>query len=226
MKRLILLRHGQSVWNQQNLFTGWVDVPLSSQGLDEAKAAGQQIANEKIHTVFTSTLVRAKQTAMIALNQHQSGRVPVLIHDGQQHQGWGDIHHPQTIEHTMPVHSDWRLNERYYGHLQGMNKDQAREEYGEDQVHIWRRSFDVPPPEGESLAMTAKRTLPCFEERILPALASHDGAVLIAAHGNSLRSILMKIESLTPEEVVSVEIPTGMPIIYDYVDQQFIRQSS
>jgi len=192
MALMVLLRHGQSVWNAENRFTGWVDVDLSPKGIIEAEAAGDALADICFNVVHTSALMRAQRTAAIVMERNRASNDP-------------------------PVHRDKRLNERHYGALQGLNKDETREKHGADQVHIWRRSFDVPPPEGESLQMCAERTLPYLHKAIIPDLES-GSTVLVAAHGNSLRSIVMSIEGLTPEEILSVEIPTGSPILYKYED--------
>ncbi|MCH9644557.1 MAG: 2,3-bisphosphoglycerate-dependent phosphoglycerate mutase [Gammaproteobacteria bacterium] len=224
MPIMILLRHGQSMWNAANLFTGWVDVPLSSQGIQEALEAGKQIADTPIDCIYTSTLMRAQQTAMIAMAQHHSQKVPMMLHEeGSQQQTWSKIYSEQTEQDMIPVHADWHLNERYYGELQGCNKQQTREKYGEEQVKIWRRSFDVPPPEGESLEMTAKRTIPYLNETIIPALQQGNN-ILVSAHGNSLRSIVMEIEGLSKEAVLQLEIATGVPIFYQYKDGKFHAQ--
>lgn len=220
MPTLILLRHGQSVWNQANLFTGWVDVPLSMQGVTEAFDAGEMVADEPIDLIFTSTLMRAQQTAMLTMLKHHSGKVPTMIHDQAELNERAKIYDKQSLENTMPVYIDWRLNERYYGALQGLNKQATREKYGDEQVKIWRRSYDTPPPEGESLAMTAERTLPCLHERIIPYLDEGKN-VLIAAHGNSLRSIVMYLENLDKKQVLALELPTGKPRIYEYKNKQF-----
>ncbi len=206
--KLILLRHGQSVWNKENLFTGWVDIPLSEQGIRESVEAGKVIADLPIDLVFTSTLVRAHMTTALALLQHKSGRVPVFQHPGQP---WSALH-GQT-DQTVPVFMSDALNERMYGELQGLNKAETAKKFGDNQVHLWRRSFDVAPPGGESLQMTAQRTLPYFRETILPQI-KQGKHVLISAHGNSLRSIVMHLEKLSPQEVVALEIATGQPIVY------------
>ena len=190
MSRLILVRHGQSVWNASNRFTGWTDVGLSEQGVEEAEDAGRQLADIRIDVVYTSDLVRAQRTAEIIMRYNEGSE-------------------------GVPTKYDWRLNERHYGALQGLNKAETAEKHGAEQVHIWRRSFDVAPPDGESLEMTAERTIPYFSEEILPDLV--DGKnVLVSAHGNSLRSIVMHIDGISPEDIVSLEIPTGEPIHYSY----------
>ncbi len=187
---LILIRHGQSVWNAENRFTGWTDVELSERGVGEAERAGDLLSEIRFGVVHTSGLIRAQKTAEIIMSRNNvSGKIPVM--------------------------KDQRLNERHYGDLQGLNKAETAEKHGAEQVHIWRRSFDVPPPGGESLKMNAERTIPYFEEEIVPDLK--DGKnVLVSAHGNSLRSIVMHIESISPEEIVSLEIATGTPMFYKY----------
>ena len=190
LTKLILIRHGQSVWNAENRFTGWTDVDLSDKGVKEAEEAGNELRNQVIDVIHTSDLIRAKRTAEIVIRANVSSKDTV-------------------------TKSDWRLNERNYGTLQGLNKAETAEKHGAEQVQIWRRSFDVAPPEGESLEMTAKRTIPYFEEEIIPDLES-GVSVLVSAHGNSLRSIVMHIEGISPKDIVSFEIQTGVPRYYDY----------
>lgn len=189
MARLILVRHGQSVWNAANRFTGWTDVDLSEKGVEEADEAGLQLADIRFDVVHTSDLIRAQRTAEIIMGHNQAS---------------GD---------DVPTRYDWRLNERHYGALQGLNKAETAEKHGAEQVHVWRRSYDVAPPEGESLEMTAQRTIPYFIDEIVPDLEGGLN-VLVSAHGNSLRSIVMHLEGISSEEIVSLEIPTGEPIHY------------
>lgn len=189
---LILIRHGQSVWNAENRFTGWTDVDLSDRGVKEAEEAGIELRDQVIDVIHTSDLIRAKRTAEIVILANVCSKDTV-------------------------TKSDWRLNERNYGSLQGLNKAETAEKHGAEQVRIWRRSFDVAPPKGESLEMTAKRTIPYFEEEIRPDLES-GMSVLVSAHGNSLRSIVMHIEGISPNDIVSFEIQTGVPRYYDYSD--------
>ena len=186
---LILVRHGQSEWNLRNLFTGWKNPDLTEQGIEEARRAGRQLKDAGyIPTVFyTSALRRAQHTLDLILEE--LGIVNVVIT------------------------RDQALNERDYGDLSGLNKDDARAKWGEEQVQIWRRSYDVPPPGGESLKDTAARTLPYYAEHILPQVEAGE-TVLVAAHGNSLRSMVMAIEGLTPEEILKRELATGEPVIY------------
>jgi 2,3-bisphosphoglycerate-dependent phosphoglycerate mutase len=196
MPKLILIRHGQSQYNLENRFTGWVDVALTEQGMTEAKKAGQALKAKgaKPALAFTSDLQRAQHTLKIVL---------------------GELGLP-----TLPTTKDKALNERHYGDLQGLNKAETATKFGEDQVHIWRRSYDVPPPNGESLKDTAARTIPYFQKEILPQLkASKD--VLVVAHGNSLRSIVMDIEKMTPEQILKTEIGTGIAWTYEYQDGRF-----
>jgi 2,3-bisphosphoglycerate-dependent phosphoglycerate mutase len=186
---LVLVRHGQSEWNLKNLFTGWRDVGLTEKGVAEAHAAGQALkaAGLTFDVAYTSVLSRAEETCRIML----------------QELGQPDL----------PTIRDAALNERDYGELTGLNKDDARARFGEEQVHIWRRSFDVPPPGGESLKDTAARTLPYFHKEILPRVTAGE-RVLVAAHGNSLRSIIMDVEGLSAEQILGRELATGVPIIY------------
>ena len=190
MTILVLIRHGQSVWNATNRFTGWTDVELSEKGEGEAATAGEQLADVRFDVVHTSALIRAQKTAEIVISKNR-------------------------VSGEIPTKQDERLNERHYGDLQGLNKAETAEIHGAEQVHIWRRSFDVPPPGGESLEMTAERTIPYFVEEIIPDLDSGMN-VLVAAHGNSLRSIVMHIEEISPKEITNLEIPTGVPMYYDF----------
>ena len=233
MALLILMRHGQSMWNAAGLFTGWVDVPLTNEGIDEAIAGGKEIAQYDIDEVHVSTLIRAQMTAMIALAQNDHGKTPVFQYSQpgsgektSQNEArmieWAQINGAVGAENILPVHVSWQLNERMYGDLQGLNKEATRQQYGADQVHIWRRSYDVPPPNGESLELTAQRTIPYLEDTIIPQL-SNGKNLFVAAHGNSLRSIIMSIESLSKEEVLSLEVPTGVPLIYQYQDGDWSR---
>lgn len=224
MGQLILLRHGQSEWNKRNLFTGWVDIPLSVEGIEESLTAGQKMADMNFDVIFTSTLVRAQTTLFLAMTKNRSGKVPCLIHEeNSKLLDWGTIYSDSTAADCIPVFAAWELNERMYGALQGLNKKETMEHFGEAQVKIWRRSYDTAPPEGESLSMTAERTLPYFHKRIVPYLKEGKN-VLISAHGNSLRAIVMFIDKLTHEQVVSLEIPTGEPIRYRYREGVFHKE--
>lgn len=190
MATLVLLRHGESQWNLENRFTGWVDVPLSPKGEEEARQAGEKLKAANVHfdVAFTSVLQRANRTMEIALD--------ILGQRG------------------IPVEKDQALNERHYGDLQGLNKAETAQKFGEEQVHIWRRSYDVPPPGGESLKDTAARTLPYYEAKIVPMIKAGKN-VLVAAHGNSLRSVVMYLDQLTKEQVLELNLGTGVPIVYE-----------
>ena len=213
MAILVLLRHGESLWNQLNLFTGWVDVPLTQKGIDEALDAGRMLKDINFDAIFVSTLMRAQQTAMLAMLEAAKDKTPCMIHEEALLHDKEKIYSPERLKKILPVYIDYRLNERHYGELQGKNKAETAEKYGQEQVKLWRRSYNVPPPSGESLEMTAKRTLPCFDERIMPLLETGKN-VLVVAHGNSLRSIVMSIENLSKEAVLSLELPTGVPRSY------------
>lgn len=221
MVKLVLLRHGQSQWNLENRFTGWVDVDLTEKGENEAKEAGELMRDAGIEPAmaYTSVLARAIRTLWIALRE---------------------------IDRTwIPEVKDWRLNERHYGALTGMNKSEIAEKYGEDKVHAWRRSYDVPPPAldkddqrhpkhdpryqhvdpgklplTESLELTLDRVLPCWNEEIVPALSRH-GTLLISAHGNSLRALVKHLDNMSGDEIARTEIPTGKPLVYELSDSDF-----
>ncbi|MBK8007584.1 MAG: 2,3-bisphosphoglycerate-dependent phosphoglycerate mutase [Rhizobiales bacterium] len=186
---LVLVRHGQSEWNLKNLFTGWRDVDLTEQGVSEAKTAGKRLKERgiKFDVAYTSALKRAQRTLGLVLDEMgQSG---------------------------LTIHKDLALNERDYGDLNGLNKDDARKKWGEEQVHIWRRSYDTPPPGGESLKDTVARALPYYVQYILPSVLRGE-RTLVAAHGNSLRALIMVLENHTQESIIARELATGVPIIY------------
>jgi 2,3-bisphosphoglycerate-dependent phosphoglycerate mutase len=218
MKTLVLLRHGQSQWNLENRFTGWVDVPLSAQGLDEARRAGQLLREEgfRFDVAYTSVLKRAIKTLWLALEE--------------------------LDQMYLTVHNSWRVNERMYGALQGLNKAETAERHGEEQVKIWRRSYDIPPPpmptddagwpgkdpryvglspneipQAESLKDTVARFLPYWESDIAPALRRGQ-RVLLTAHGNSLRALVKHLDGVSDDEIVELNIPTGVPLVYELDD--------
>jgi 2,3-bisphosphoglycerate-dependent phosphoglycerate mutase len=186
---LVLVRHGESEWNKKNLFTGWRDVDLTEKGIAEARAAGRKLKalGLRFDIAFTSALIRAQRTLDLMLEEL-----------GQR---------------NLPVIRDQALNERDYGDLSGLNKDDARKKWGEEQVHIWRRSYDVAPPGGESLKDTAARVLPYYVQDILPRVLRGE-RVLVSAHGNSLRALVMVLDHLSPQEIVKRELATGVPLIY------------
>ena len=220
MGQLTLVRHGQSMWNAHNRFTGWVDVPLSKKGIAEAQSAGEVIAEDKIDLILMSSLMRAQQTAMIMMAEHADGKTPIVVHEHGCMADWSAIHSPEASANSIPCYIDQRLNERYYGDLQGQNKDDARQQYGADQVQVWRRSYDERPPAGESLEMTAVRVLPCLADLIVPAMEMGRHC-LVVAHGNSLRALIMALEELSPQEVMALELPTAQPRSYEYQDGVF-----
>lgn len=208
MAKLILIRHGESQWNLENRFTGWVDVPLTEKGRQQAREAGAKIKHIPIDVGYTSALYRAIETHILALvAAEQLDRVPTFFNKA--------------------------LNERHYGALQGLDKAETAKKYGEEQVKIWRRSYDIPPPAdktdlnpdgyAESLKDTAARAIPYFEKVILPKLVAGKN-VLISAHGNSLRAIVMKLDNLTKEEVLELNIANGVPIIYDYEGERIVKK--
>ena len=198
-RNLILVRHGQSEWNSKNLFTGWKDPGLTELGVKEAKDAGKLIADKGIlfDLMYTSMLTRAQKTGDLILQEMRHPEITIIKNEA--------------------------LNERNYGSLAGLNKDDARKKWGDDQVHIWRRSFDIPPPDGESLKDTAERVLPYFKSEIMPKVIE-GSSILIAAHGNSLRSLIMELDSISSEEIVNLEIPTGAPIQYIFDEDGSINK--
>ena len=220
MAKLILIRHGQSLWNAQNKFTGWVDVPLSERGRAEATIASCKLRekNYQIDVCFTSLLMRAMETAIVCLTECDEvcgGKTPIIQHaaeDPNWH-GWDKYEGDHSQE--LPIFPTSALDERYYGQLQGLNKTETAAKYGKEQVHIWRRSYDTPPPGGESLEDTKTRVIPFLRERVLAHIKNGE-TVLVAAHGNSLRSIIMDLDKLSPEEVTKLELATGVPIIYEF----------
>jgi 2,3-bisphosphoglycerate-dependent phosphoglycerate mutase len=223
MAKLVLIRHGQSMWNLHNLFTGWVDVPLSSQGIQEAIEAGKRLSHEKFDIIFTSTLIRAITTAMIIMAENKEGKVPVIQKSYETKPAeWFKIYSPATEANTIPVYSAWELNERMYGELQGLNKEETARKFGEAQVKIWRRSYDVPPPGGEALKDTAERTIPWFKKTIEPRL-SEGKNILVSAHGNSLRAIIMYLEKLSEAQVLELELKTGEPIFFEAIGESIRR---
>jgi len=186
MPTLALVRHGQSLWNLENRFTGWVDVPLTPAGEEEARKAGERLTGVHFDVAYTSVLSRAQETLRILM---------------------------RTAAFDLPIIRDQALNERHYGDLQGLNKAETAERYGQEQVHIWRRSYATPPPNGEALKDTAARTLPFFERAILGDIKQGKD-VLVVAHGNSNRSIVMRLDDLSEEGVLALELATGVPLVY------------
>jgi 2,3-bisphosphoglycerate-dependent phosphoglycerate mutase len=199
MATLTLLRHGQSQWNLENRFTGWVDVDLSLSGEEEARIAGEKLRDVPVDVVFTSVLKRSIRTADLALEAA-----------GKQ---------------ELPTHRSQALNERHYGDLQGLNKTETAAVHGDEQVRLWRRSYDIAPPNGESLKDTRDRVEPYYREQIAPLLRAGVN-VLVVAHGNSLRSLIMLIQHLTPEQILATEVATGIPIVYELDQDLHVVRSS
>jgi 2,3-bisphosphoglycerate-dependent phosphoglycerate mutase len=195
MPTLALVRHGQSLWNLENRFTGWVDVPLTAKGEDEARRAGERLSDMSFDVAYTSALVRAQETLRLI---------------------------QETAGFSIPVIRDQALNERHYGDLQGLNKADTAARYGDEQVHIWRRSFATPPPNGEALKDTAARTLPFFERAILGDIRQGKD-VLVVAHGNSNRSIVMQLDELDEDGVLALELATGIPLVYELDEDGTVR---
>lgn len=207
MNRLILLRHGQSQWNLENRFTGWHDVDLTDQGIAEARRAGELMAGIRFDTVFSSNLTRARRTAQIALDtMAERGADVAAIRSGE---GWNMIEHGD-------------LRERDYGDLVGLNKAETAEKYGEEQVHKWRRGFAIQPPGGESLADVVIRVRPYFEREIGPRVEAGQN-VLVAAHGNSLRAMLVILGEYDEEDIPNIELPTGEPLVFEFENGEKIR---
>ncbi len=196
MPTLVLVRHGQSLWNLENRFTGWVDVPLTAKGEEEARQAGERLTGRHFDVAYTSALSRAQETLRIIMEVARF--------------------------HDLPIIRDQALNERHYGDLQGLNKAETAERYGKEQVHTWRRSYATPPPNGEALKNTAERTLPFFERAILGDIKQGKD-VLVVAHGNSNRSIVMQLDELDEEGVLSLELGTGVPLVYDLAEEGTVQ---
>ncbi|HEX2786366.1 MAG TPA: 2,3-bisphosphoglycerate-dependent phosphoglycerate mutase [Ignavibacteria bacterium] len=192
MPNLVIVRHGQSQWNLENKFTGWIDIDLSPKGIEEANKASERLKDYKFDVAYTSDLVRAQRTLDIILKN--------------------------INQDNIPISKDKALNERMYGDLQGLNKDETRQKFGDEQVKIWRRSYDIAPPNGESLKDTAARVIPYYEKYIKPDLLAGRN-VIISAHGNSLRALMMYLENMSKEKILETEIPTGHPILYKLDDK-------
>ncbi|OMO56023.1 Phosphoglycerate mutase 1 [Corchorus capsularis] len=223
---LILIRHGESLWNEMNLFTGSIDVSLTKKGVEEAIEAGKRISNIPVDIIYTSSLIRAKMTAMLAMIQHRHKKVPIIRHtESDQAKEWTRVFSEETERQSIPVITAWQLNERMYGELQGLHKQETIDRYGKEKVHEWRRSYDIPPPKGESLEMCSQRAVSYFREQIEPQLQSGKH-VMVAAHGNCLRSIIMYLDKLTSLEVTTLELSTGVPLLYIYKEGKFIRRGS
>lgn len=217
MTYLVLIRHGESKWNLENKFTGWVDVPLSEKGIKEAQRAAEKLKKINFDEAYTSKLIRAQQTLTIILSKQK--KIGIKKQETEQRKKWSN--HPKQ-EHIKIIEAQ-ELNERYYGELQGLNKEETKKKYGEEQVFKWRRSYDIRPPKGESLKDVYKRATPYFKKKIIQALKKQKD-VLIAAHGNSLRAIIKHIEKIPDKEIAQLELETGKPIIYKYEKGKLIKK--
>ena len=214
LSKLVLVRHGQSQWNLENRFTGWVDVPLSKKGIEEAISAGRKLKDYVFDTMYVSHMLRAFQTLHYIIIESSSKKTPIIKHYDKRISKW-ELNYRGDPRREIPVYQSVELAERYYGDLQGLNKQKTREKYGDKQVKLWRRSFDINPPNGESLKGTSERTIPYYKKYILKDLKEGKD-VLVSAHGNSLRSIVMYVENVSKEEIPNLEIPTGVPIVYTF----------
>lgn len=218
---MVLVRHGQSQWNLENRFTGWVDVPLSEKGREEAISAGRKLKDMRFDTMYVSHLMRSIQTLHYILLELADTRIPIVYHEEKRIKDWEHYRGDRSKE--IPVYQSVDLAERYYGDLQGLNKAETMKKYGDDQVHLWRRSYDINPPNGESLKDTCERTIPYYTTNILPELQKGKN-VLIVAHGNSLRSITKYVENISDEEIPNLEIPTGVPVVYHFDAQMNLKK--
>lgn len=219
--KIVLVRHGQSQWNLENRFTGWVDVPLSIKGRDEAISAGRKLRDIRFDAIYVSHLMRAIQTLHYILLELSDTRIPIVYHEEKRIHDWE--HYNGEKQKEIPVYQSVDLAERYYGDLQGLNKAETMKKYGDDQVHLWRRSYDINPPNGESLKDTCDRTIPYYKKFIIPMLQEGKN-VLVVAHGNSLRSITKYVENISDTDIPTVEIPTGVPIIYTFDSQMKLQK--
>ncbi len=220
MNYLILVRHGESRWNLSNKFTGWVDVPLSERGIGEALAAAKELAGFKLDEAYTSELTRAQETLLLILARQN--RTGIFMHEDEPESAW--MKYSEKIDRTeIPIRADHALNERYYGRLQGMNKDRARERFGEARVLAWRRGFADRPPGGESLRDVCGRVVPYFRRRIMAGIRAGKN-VIVAAHGNSLRAAIKYIEGISDENIARLELHPAEPVVYGYRNGRLARR--
>ena len=213
MGKLVLIRHGQSIWNKQNRFTGWADVSLSQKGLKEARMAARKLKDFKFDTAFTSHLIRAQETLFEILNRNKNCNHYIRIHEDGSN-WYSHYKHKKEDDFDLKVYTNEALNERYYGDLQGLNKDESRAKFGSKLVHLWRRSYTKAPPGGNPLKVTYKRTIPYYKSKIEPRLRKGEN-IIVAAHGNSLRSIIKYVENISDEKIADLELETGVPYIYN-----------
>lgn len=211
MAKLILVRHGQSIWNLQNRFTGWVDVNLSPKGIKEAKKAGKLLKDYKFDKAYTSTLQRANETLNLILTENEKTENFIIEHNNKSYDKFTPS---KTDKKTLMITKEEKLNERHYGFLQGLNKQETTKKYGADQVHIWRRSYDIAPKDGESLKDTYNRAVPYFRNKILKQV-KEGKTIIVSAHGNSLRAIIKYLEKISNKDIPNLELATGQPIVYN-----------
>ncbi len=212
MGKLILVRHGQSIWNLQNRFTGWVDVNLSQKGIKEAKNAGKLLKDFKFDIAYTSDLQRANETLNLILNENPNHEEFIIHHNDKS---YDEFTLSKQDKKTIAVIKNPKLNERHYGDLQGLNKQETIDEFGDEQVHIWRRSYNIAPPNGESLKDTYSRAVPYFKSKILKKVIEENKTIIISAHGNSIRAIIKYLEKISNKDIPNLELATGQPIVYN-----------
>ena len=211
MAKLILVRHGQSMWNLQNRFTGWVDINLSQKGIKEAKKAGKLLKDYKFDIAYTSELQRANETLNLILNENPNHDEFIIHHNDKS---YDEFTLRKEDKKTLGIVKNQKLNERHYGDLQGLNKAETMKEFGEEQVHIWRRSYNIAPPNGESLKDTYARAVPYFRNKILKKVVEENKNIIIVAHGNSIRAIIKYLEKISNKDIPNLELKTGQPIVY------------
>ena len=216
MNYLVLVRHGDSFWNKEgyNCFTGWVDVANLPSGIEKLVKAGKILSDFKFDIAFTSELYRGIETALTVLSYNKVSGTPIILHENDTISKWSVFYH-KDFKKFVPVVKSWKLNERYYGKLQGMNKDKARRKFGEEKVFLWRRSYEIAPPKGESLKDVEKRVVSYFEKEVIHYLKKGKN-VLLGAHGNSLRALVKRLDGISPEGVRKLEIKKGIPLFYKY----------
>lgn len=221
MSKLILIRHGQSIWNLQNRFAGWVDISLSEKGLKEAKRAAIKLKNMKFDVAYTSNLIRAQETLFEILNRNNFCNRYIRIHENENN-WYSHFKHTKEDEAMLKVFETEKLNERYYGDLQGLNKEETKKKYGESLLQKWRRSFNINPPGGNALSITYDRVIPYFKSHIEKDL-KREKIVIVAAHGNSLRAIIKYIEKVSDEDISKIELETGKPTLYEFDSKMKIK---
>ena len=218
MAKLFLLRHFKSQWNLDKEFAGWVDNPLSKEGILAAKEVAKMLSNEKIDVVYTSPLIRNEET-VLRIFENLGNKYPLFIHlDGGKMQKWGNF--TDMSQNDVPAYVSENLNERYYGELQGLNKDEITQKYGEELVHLWRRGFNEKPPGGESLKQVFQRAVPFFKKYVEKDLAQGKNVLLVASH-NSLRAVVKYVENISDNDIAELELPFGALITYEYNDGEF-----